>query len=45
MKKHLLTLTIALCGLVLLSGMARSEEPKQEGKFFGKVYFDYFHDF
>ena len=45
MKKHLVTLTIALCGLALLSGVANSEEPKQEGKFFGKVYFDYYHDF
>ncbi len=41
MKKQFLTCALALCCLLMLAGIGQAEE----GKFFGKVYFNYNHDF
>ena len=45
MKKQIFLMAGAFLFLVALLSVAQAEEPKKEGKFFGKVYFDYFHDF
>ena len=45
MRKRLTLIAGALIVLASLLSIAQAEEPKQEGKFFGKVFFDYFHDF
>ncbi|HEX7344417.1 MAG TPA: hypothetical protein VF398_09140 [bacterium] len=45
MKKQLFLMAGAFLFLAALLSVAQAEEPKQEGKFFGKVFFDYFHDF
>jgi len=45
MKKHLIFAAEGLLMLGFLLSVSQAEEPKKEGKFFGKVFFDYFHDF
>ncbi len=45
MKKQIFLMAGAFLFLGALLCVAQAEEPKQEGKFFGKIFFDYFHDF